>query len=130
MIIAPPSGGEQNPAYCLLRFFLFTQAVLKCPSAALYSSCVIVAYEKYASFLMTSRALHPNIFEPPVNVVFKRRVEFFLNAVVKLSFRASRVSGGTRVRSTITCGHDKAWPSMIAFGVCPKRSRDDIGLKQ
>jgi hypothetical protein len=22
MIIAPSSGGEQNPAYCLLRFFL------------------------------------------------------------------------------------------------------------
>jgi len=36
------------------------------PSLALRSSFVTAAYEKYASFLIISRALHLNVFEQPV----------------------------------------------------------------
>lgn len=41
------------------------QAVEKRPSAALRSLFVIAAYQKYASFLTTSRALHLRVFEQP-----------------------------------------------------------------
>jgi hypothetical protein len=46
------------------------QAVEKHPSAALRSSCVMAAYEKYASFLTISRAVHPGIFEQPAKMDF------------------------------------------------------------
>jgi hypothetical protein len=46
------------------------QAVEKRPSAALCSSLVFAAYEKYASFLMILRALHLNVFEQPVKKIF------------------------------------------------------------
>jgi hypothetical protein len=77
MIIAPSSGGEQNPAYMSAPVFSF-QAVEKYPSVALHLAFITAAYKTYASFLMTSRALHPgpssavallrrmDIFEPPV----------------------------------------------------------------
>jgi hypothetical protein len=41
------------------------QAVEKSTSAALHSLFVIAAYEKYASFLTISRALHLCVFEQP-----------------------------------------------------------------
>ena len=46
------------------------QAVQNRPSAFLHSPCVIAAYGKYASFPMTSQALHSDIFEQPVNAWF------------------------------------------------------------
>jgi len=48
------------------------QTVEKYSSAALRSSFVTAAYEKYASFLMILRALHLCIFEQPVHESFSK----------------------------------------------------------
>jgi hypothetical protein len=61
--------------------------------------CVTPAYEKYASFLMTSRVLHPGIFESSVGLSFRRRPES--------SFLSSRPQG------KILEGHALSWPHVI-----------------
>jgi hypothetical protein len=67
----PVFGRGTEPGLMSAPVFLFTHAVEKRLSDSLRSSFVFAAYEKYASFLMTSRALHPGIFEPSVESSFR-----------------------------------------------------------
>jgi len=97
---------------------MLEQAVEKRPSAALHSSCFTAAYEKYASFLMISRALHLSIFEQPA------LTDFFNNLLNKLMdgpfvggrfFSAERVGMGIFYRNG--SGHDVSGSSRAAASV-------------